>query len=575
METVRFRPRRQSGGWLKWVVLTSGLLAAAAGTWLGWQRLAPNNTEVKPNYGVEHPILFHGKVFDGGAVIEQDTISLPISFIHDQLGLKEEVYVEEKTGNIVLTNANKVLRMKTNALTATINKKAYPLRIAAKVKDNEAYLPITPLEELYGLHAEYNADNDIVTIMHAGDAVQQGLPADGTAIVRQGPSIKEPIVNRVAGSDPVRIWGETKGWYTVQSRDGILGYVQKRNIQLTETEQIKPYKEEAPFTAWKVIGSKINLTWEAVYDNAIDTKQISDMPGVNVVSPTWFTLMDGKGNISSKADMHYVQWAHNRGMQVWALFSNGFDPDRTTAALASANTRLQIIRQLAAFAEMYKLQGINIDFENVNTADKANLVQFVRELTPLMHEQNVAVSIDVTPKSNSEMWSLFLDRGALGKVVDYMMIMAYDEHWASSPKSGSVASLPWTEQSIARIIEEDGVPANKVVLGMPLYARLWTEKKDASGAVDVSSKALGMEAVQGIINERKLKPVFDAESGQNYVEYQADGALQRIWLEDAVSVKARIALVKKYGLAGAATWQRQFQTDDIWAIIHQSLSKLP
>ncbi|RAP73861.1 glycosyl hydrolase family 18 protein [Paenibacillus montanisoli] len=575
METVRFRPRRQSGGWLKWVVLASGLLAAAAGMWLGWQRLAPNHTEVKPSYGAEHPILFHGKVAEHSAVIEQDVISLPISFIHDQLGLKEEVYVEEKTGNIVLTNANKVLRMKTNALTATINKKPYPLRIAAKVKDNIAYLPITPLEELYGLHAEYNAENDIVTIMRAGDAVQRGIAEDGDTVVRRGPSIKEPIVKRLAGSDPVRIWGEKEGWFTVQSTDGVMGYAQKRDIQLTETEQIQPYKEPAPFTAWKVIGSKINLTWDAVYDNAIDTNQISEMPGVNVVSPTWFTLMDGKGNISSKADMHYVQWAHNRGMQVWALFSNGFDPERTTAALASANTRLQIIRQLAAFAEIYKLQGINLDFENVNTADKANLVQFVRELTPIMHEQNVVVSIDVTPKSNSELWSLFLDRSALGKAVDYMMIMAYDEHWASSPESGSVASLPWTEQSVARILEEDGVPANKVVLGMPLYARLWTEKKDADGKVKVTSKALGMEAVEAIIKERKLKPVLEAESGQQYVEYEADGALQRIWLENDHSIKARIALVKKYGLAGVATWQRQFQTDDIWGIIHQSLSKLP
>ncbi|SFT17135.1 glycosyl hydrolase family 18 protein [Paenibacillus sp. BC26] len=574
METVRMRPRRQSGGWLKWVVLTSGIVAAAAGMWLGWQRLAPNNTEVKPEYGAAHPILFHGQVAEGNALVNQDIISLPLSFIHDQLGLKEEVYYEAKTGSIVLTNANKVLRMKTNALTATINKKPYPLRIAAQVKDDAVYLPITPLEELYGLHAEYNAQDDIITILRAGDAVQRGVVHDD-AVIRRGATIKEPIVDRLANTDIVRIWGEKDGWYTVQSIDGILGYVRKQDIELTETEQIKHQIEPAPFTAWKVVGSKINLTWEAVYEKAPDTDQISEMPGVNVVSPTWFELLDGEGNIRSKADMHYVKWAQNRGMQVWAVFSNGFEPERTTAALAKADTRLQMIHQLAAFAQMYKLKGINLDFENVNTSDKANLVQFVRELTPIMHEQNVVVSIDVTPKSNSEMWSLFLDRGALGKVVDYMMIMAYDEHWASSPTSGSVASLPWTEQSLSRIIEEDGVPANKIVLGMPLYARLWTEKKDDSGKVKVSSKALGMETVKSIINERKLKPTFDADSGQNYVEYEDGGALQRIWIEDGVSIKARTALAKKYGIAGVATWQRQFQSDDIWAIIHQSLTKLP
>lgn len=574
METVRFRPRRNNGGWLKWVMLMSGLLAMFSVIWVGWERLSPNDKVVKPDYGKEHPILYHGQAAKDGALVDGDQIRLPLSFIHDQLGLKEEVYFEEKTGTIVMTNANKVLRFKTNALTATMNKAEYPLRIAADVKDDVAYLPTTPLEELYGLHIEYNATEDIVTVMRAGDAVQRGISPDG-GVIRTSPSVHATIVKRLAQKEEVRIWGEKEGWYSVQSMDGVAGYAQKKAITLTDLEQVDAQQEPAPYNAWKVIGSKINLTWEAIYQKTPDTKQIGDMPGVNVVSPTWFELLDGEGNIKGKADMQYVNWAHKKGMQVWAVFSNSFEPDRTSAALGSANSRLLMIRQLSAFAQMYQLQGINLDFENVNTSDKANLVQFVRELTPLMHEQGVAVSIDVSPKSNSEMWSLFLDRSALGKTVDYMMIMAYDEHWASSPDSGSVASLPWTEQSIKTIIEEDGVPANKIVLGMPLYARLWTEKQDDSGKTRVTSKALGMDAINNIIAEHKLTPTFDAASGQHYVEYKENGALQRIWIEDGLSMKSRIALVKKYGLAGVATWQRQFSSDDIWDAINQALKQLP
>ncbi|WP_420798623.1 glycosyl hydrolase family 18 protein [Paenibacillus beijingensis] len=232
-----------------------------------------------------------------------------------------------------------------------------------------------------------------------------------------------------------------------------------------------------------------------------------------------------------------------------------------------------MIQQLLAYAKMYRLQGINIDFENVRTADKANLVQFVRELTPMLHEQNLVVSIDVTPKSNSELWSLFLDRPALIQSVDYMMLMAYDEHWASSPNSGSVASMPWVKRAVDRLVEEDGIPPAKLILGMPLYTRIWTETIGQNGKRKVSSKAVGMDRVREIIAAKKLAPVYDAATGQNYVEYSENGALNRIWIEDALSIKARVDLANRYGLAGVATWNRSFQSDDIWSVIEGALNK--
>src|SRR5690606_5022120 len=155
--------------------------------------------------------------------------------------------------------------------------------------------------------------------------------------------------------------------------------------------------------------------------------------------------------------------------------------------LATYETRLNMIKQLLSYAQIYKLQGINIDFENVHTKDKENLVQFVREFTPLAHEQGLVVSIDVTPKSNSEMWSAFLDRRALGQFVDYMMMMSDNGAWASSEKSGAVVSLPCVVVLMTRIREEDDVPARKLVLGIPLYTRVWTETKAEDGSVKVSS----------------------------------------------------------------------------------------
>ncbi|BBH24696.1 hypothetical protein Back11_60410 [Paenibacillus baekrokdamisoli] len=577
METVRIRPRRHQGGWLRWLVITSGLAAMIAGMWFGWQRYVPNTEVIKVDYGSTYPIIYHGQITKLGAiVVNDDAIKLPLSFIQGQLGLQEEVYYEKKSGSIILTDVDKLLRLKTNTLTATINSKPYTLRFAAEVKNNTVFIPIAPLQELYGIHVEYNKDLHSVTVMRAGEAVQHAA-ASREVSIRQKPTIRAPIVKKLAAKGEVRVWGEKDGWYLVQSIEGnMIGYTAKGDLKLSSMEQIKSPEEPKPFIAWKAVGHKINLTWEAIYSSAsVNTDKITPMPGVNVVSPTWFELADGAGNISSKADMHYVNWAHNQGMQVWGLFSNDFEPVKTTAALGSVNSRFTMIQQILSYAKMFRLQGINLDFENVETADKENLVQFVRELTPLLHEQGIVVSIDVTPKSSSEMWSAFLNRSSLGKVVDYMMVMAYDEHWAKSPTSGSVASLPWVDRTLKRIIQEDQVAPSKLILGMPLYTRIWSEKKDKNGKVDVTSKTVGMDTVATIIAKYKLTPVIDSKSGQNYVEYNEDGALKRIWIEDALSMQGRTAIAKKYGLAGVATWQRAFQSQDIWNVIDQSLTKLP
>lgn len=161
------------------------------------------------------------------------------------------------------------------------------------------------------------------------------------------------------------------------------------------------------------------------------------------------------------------------------------------------------------------------------------------------------------------MWSLFLDRPALAAASDFLIVMAYDEHWAASPVAGSVASLPWVKTSMNRIIEEDMVPSEKLILGVPLYTRIWTEATE-KGKTKVSSKAVSMNAVKEIIAEKKLTPVFDKEAGQNYVEYKEDDVLRKIWIEDSTSLTARVELAQSLKLGGVAAWNRSFASPEAW-----------
>lgn len=571
------RPRRRSrmAARLFGLLVFAGIAALFAYYW--FLTYYPNSEHVQPDYGgVQKPIFFRGELLKEGAMGEKDSLKLPLDLIKENVD--SSIIYENASDSVIITTADKVVRMKTNVLTAMVNEKPLELKFPIVKQGNDLYLPIEPVKQYYGLDITESEETGNVIVRLQGDHVQWGktetASRSGTVAMRKDPGIKSPILADLPAGEEVAILSEHDGWYAVQRKNGVTGFVRKKEIVLDRVETIPVSPAPSAYVPWKPIGGKINMTWEQVTTKNPDTSKIDPMPGLNVISPTWFELLDGEGNLKNLADSAYVKWAQSQGYQVWALFSNGFDPQNTTAALSTYDKRIKIIKQLLAYAQMYKLQGINIDFENVNLKDKPNLTQFVREMTPLLHEQGLVVSIDVTTKSTSENWSMFYDRPALSQTVDYMMVMAYDEHYASSPVAGSVSSLPWVEKGIVQFLNEEKVPASKLVLGVPYYTRIWTEQTK-NGKKEVSSRAVFMETITKLIKDKGLKPVYSAETGQNYVEYTEDGKLNRIWIEDETSIKARIELVKKYDLAGVASWRRGYETPNIWETIKQTMEKRP
>lgn len=582
MELVRTPRRRYRNSRIRlWLiaVVCALLITSGYASYLYWEKYHPNGNHINPGFdALKKPIFYQGLMMDLPALGEQEGLMLPLPVI--QKWIDPTIVYEEKTESIIITTEDKVVYMKTDQLTALMNDKPFSLRFPVHKEGENIYLPIEPLRVYYNMELRESEETSAVILVKEGDVLQWGkvLPdperPEETIPMRQNASIKAPILVDLQAGDEMMIWNENNGYYEVQLENGYMGFVDKADITLDHLEQVPVAKEQQAYVPWKPIGGKINLTWEQVFNKNPDTGDIGDMPGLNVISPTWFHLTDGEGNMDNKADAAYVRWAQSRGYQVWALFSNGFNPDWTTEALAAYEKRTKIIKQLLGYAQMYHLQGINIDFENVYIQDKANLTQFVKELTPLAHEQGLVVSIDVTIRGGSEMWSLFYDRHELGKIVDYMMVMTYDEHWATSPKAGSVASLPWVEKGIVDIMREDNVPASKLVLGVPYYTRIWTEQV-TDGKTSVSSKAVFMEVIQRIIKEMKLTPVYSEQTGQHYVEYKEGKDLKKIWIEDETSMKARIELVKKYDLAGVASWRRGYELPAIWDVVKSALEKRP
>ncbi len=586
---LQYTPRRirqprggfEKGPFLLVSIFILLLLATGIVTYAVWDKYAPNRQHVPPDFqGLEHPIFYQGKLMRESAIGSQESLKLPLKVIQEVLD--GNMIYDEKSASVIITTEQSVLQLKTDKLTALLNDKPFSLSFPVEQKDGTVYVPIQPLKDYYHIHVAEEKDTGAVILQKQGDIISWGeLSSPGKAksseFIRQAADVKAPIVAESPEGTKVMIWKDLGGWMFVQLENGITGYAQKMNVLFNHAQGVQVSLQKEKSIPWHPLGGKINMTWEQVFQKNPDTAKIGDMPGLNVISPTWFQLdqdQSGQLYIKNNADPSYVKWAHDREYQVWALFSNGFNPDWTSQALSTYDSRMNLVRQLAGFAQMYDLQGINIDFENVYVKDKDKLTQFIRELTPFLHEQGLVVSMDVTVRGGSANWSLFYDRQALGKLVDYMIVMTYDEHWASSPVAGSVASLSWTEKGIKDIIEQDHVSPQKIIIGVPFYTRQWMEDTQ-NGQTKVTSKAVFMSYVERTIKDKKLEPVFDEKSGQHYVEFKQDGKTVKIWIENATSMQARTALVKTYGLAGVASWRRGYETRDIWNAIQDTLQKLP
>ena len=307
--------------------------------------------------------------------------------------------------------------------------------------------------------------------------------------------------------------------------------------------------------------------WQAPGEKESRLVQREKLPGIDVLSPSWFIIENAQGKIKTRhGSVKYVRQAHNKGYQVWALITNNFDPQMTSKLLDSPLARKRVIAQMEQLAKDYELDGFNLDFENINPADKDKLTDFVEEISKSLKPQGLIISIDVTIPSNSGYWSKCYDRKAIAEVVDYVMLMAYDEHGAASEISGSVASLPWVEDGIQKTLQE-GVPEAKLILGMPLYMRTWQETKGK-----VKAKTLSMAQADKVIQEKGLVPVWLSKEGQYYFEYQEKNTRYRVWQENRRSLALKASLVNRYNLAGGAYWRSTLETEDVWPALSETLS---
>lgn len=495
-----------------------------------------------------------------------------VSFSFVKETIDPTIVYDQSSKSVIITMPREVYQLPTGEGTYELNQEEYDLHFPVTTTENgNTWLAVEWLKKVYPMY--FHLSEHVLSVYENNSTrqvaeVKTGLEEYQTK-VRQQSAITSPYYINLEPGDKVYLIGEEDSFYKVVTEQGYSGFLKKKTVQNIETVTLKadtPQQSKEEITR---LEKPFHVTWDAIYSAAATPQEVDAKPGVDVLSPTWFSLIDEEGSIENFASTDYVSSAHAKGDEVWALFSNGFDPDLTHEVLPSFEKRQHMIRQLLDFARIYNLDGINIDFENVYLEDGPWLTQFVRELTPLAHEAGLIVSVDVAFPNGSAQWSRFLEHQKLAEAADYLMVMAYDEHWANSPEAGSVASLPWVRGNTEALLEL--VPSEKLLLGIPLYTRLWTEEVLDNGEVEVSSESFSMEEATEWIAERQLTPEYNEETGQNIVTYKEGDKTYTIWLEDETSLNNRTELMKEFGLAGLASWSESFADEEAWKVIDREL----
>lgn len=430
------------------------------------------------------------------------------------------------------------------------------------VKDDKVYLNLTYVQEFTDLDAYITKDPYRIAIQYKFKNVKTVTVKKNTSIRYRG-GIKSAILTSVKKGIKLRLIEEMENWDQVATDDGYIGYIDKKKVgEAEKTKFERSFKKEE--YSYLTMDSKVNMVWHQVTStdaNAYFADATANMTGVNVISPTWFYLTDTSGNIASIASADYVSQAHEKGLQVWGLIDNFTQEVSTTETLSSTAARQNIISQLIQAAQDVGMDGINVDFESLSEDVGIHFLEFLRELSIECHKNNLVLSVD---NPVPEDFTSHYDRAEQGRVVDYVIIMGYDEHYVGS-EAGSVASLPWVEQGIQDTLDE--VPAERVINAIPFYTRLW---RTTGG--NVTSEAIGMDQAQQTIADNNVETYWDKTTSQNYGKYDIDNSTYQIWLEDAQSVAEKVKLVSKYDLAGVSAWKLGFENSGIWQVISDNLN---
>ena len=419
------------------------------------------------------------------------------------------------------------------------------------------------------LFAEFNVnkyDDPKRMVIYTEDTHLDKATINKDTQIRYRGGVKSDILKDVKEGESVYVLEEMEDWAKVMSKDGIIGYVEIKRYDKGGSDNIVIDKCEIPLEYSSITSdSKINMAFHQLFDiNASDFSDVPTDAGINVVAPTVFRITDNEGTIKNTVNANYVANAHNAGVKIWGVWTDVDNEVDLSPILHTFDSRQQFIGNMISMTKEAGLDGINLDFEKIPSDAGSDWAEFLRELSVATHKEGIVLSVDNYAPTAS---TIHYNRGVQGKVCDYIIVMGYDEHWASGGVAGSVASIGFVENGITNTIDS-GVPAEKIINAVPFYTRVW-KTKDST----VTADTMGMASTAAWCEEYGVELNWNDEACQKYGEKEMNGTLYQVWLEDAQSLEAKLSVMDAHGCAGVAEWKLGFDTREAWDVIGEYLSR--
>lgn len=470
-------------------------------------------------------------------------------------------FLVEDNNSIIMTSNTKTVKISTETNTMNVNGANTKLENNVIKKDNENYLPIMEMANIYNY--DYDFQNKIVIIdslnkkfVQATSSKNQEVKYKATNFSKAIEKVKRGDILTIVQDTQKNIDSEINGYLKVRTQSGNIGYIKETNIigRNVVRDNLEP----------NMILGKVSLAFD-YYDRYTKApSRTTNIDGINAVSPSFYELK-ADGSLIKNVDKSYVEWAHSNGYKIWPTLSNSSlnNLEAVSKMMESFDSRQKLIDNIVKALAESEVDGINIDFENMYKEDKDKYSRFLIELRPRIKEIGMTMCVDVTEPDGSDTWSLCYDRHTIGMVADYVIFIGYDQHTAGSTTAGSVASANWVELNITKFLGQEGIPKEKLILSMPFYTRLWKEQNGK-----LTSSVVNMNKVT---IPKGVEKVWNEEAKQNYIEYKQGSATYKMWIEDEQSISAKIDLINKYNIAGGSFWEIDRETVGVWKIINEKL----
>jgi poly-beta-1,6 N-acetyl-D-glucosamine synthase len=326
-------------------------------------------------------------------------------------------------------------------------------------------------------------------------------------------------------------------------------------------------------------GSQTNLIRAAFYtpwkaDAKSSLRQFGNK--CNTIIPEWFFINPRTYQLDNRLDTASLRLMKEKNLRIIPIISNFrsasdsvrqgyFDAATAHVLLNNTAIRQRFIKSLVDTLNKYGLQGVNIDFEELKEKNNEHLVKFQKELFRALHPQNKLVTIDISPNNED------YDYKALAEYNDYIVLMAYDQHYDESVP-GPISDQKWVEAALDQTAKE--VPSSKIILGMADYGYDWSDSgrgesisyQDALALAEKYNAVIDYDNDSYNLHFSYVNKEFDEDRNLNVM------VKHEVWFTDAGTIYNSLRFSDEYRTAGTVIWLLGSEDKRIWNFYNRDLS---